>query len=111
MHLLEVETAKRSTWVKLNRTFHDMTDRASVSVSIKRRDEVEWLSDDNEGYTIDFHGRSPFYDGTFVIPKGGSVCSGPVRTGVAADSSYPYTVTWTVAQNVAAADPEIVIKN
>lgn len=54
-------------------------------------EEVEWVSMDGSGYTVNFDkgDGSPFADDYFEVPSGGSVSSGPITGRV---GTYGYTV-------------------
>jgi hypothetical protein len=83
-----------------------VVDNELVNVSKSRGDELIWHSEDDE-FVVEFP-FSPFDDDTFVVPAGGSACSGPVREN-APITRYHYNI-----KNVAlamSADPGVDIKH
>jgi hypothetical protein len=81
-------------------------DNEAVNVRQSLGDEIMWYSEGDE-FTIQFP-ISPFDRDSFVVPAGGSKCSGPVRPD-APITIYRYNVT-----NVAlamSADPDVNVKH
>jgi hypothetical protein len=49
----------------------------SETLCISAGDQAEWISSEGRNFKVTFaHGKSPFSEETFHIPKGGSVISG-----------------------------------
>lgn len=90
-----------------------------VELSISKNQEVQWFCTRRnpntnvfvipESVTIDFASDSPFAEATFIVPAGGSVCSGPVKHG-AQKRSYKYTILNTVTK-AKLVDPQVIIKD
>jgi hypothetical protein len=74
------------------------------TVSIVNRDEVIWHSFDNQEATVRFK-SGPFVANEFVVPAGGSVCTGPPRAN-AGEQSYKYDVVGSGGTT----DPTIIIQ-
>lgn len=79
----------------------------TIELTLARNNEVEWYSDDESAFIIDFDGRTPFASALFQLPAGGSVCSGPPRS-TAAVGPYKYKVLDSAGNLVV--DPQIVIR-
>lgn len=80
----------------------------SCPLSKKNKDEAEWFSDD-DAYTVDFKGDSPFQEGDFFsVPATRSKGSGPLKEGVR-ERKYRYVVTKAGA--AAGQDPEVDVQN
>ena len=58
-------------------------------VSKTNKDEAEWISTGGN-FTVVFD-ESPFANSVFIIPSGGSVCSGPPKVNADLDKPYKYT--------------------
>jgi hypothetical protein len=97
----------RNIWVRIDKKTREAIPD-SVSVRKSQNDEVEWFSEDGQGYTVRFGARSPFQEHEFHVPKGGSVCSGPPHDGTRPDECYKYDI---LDGSVLMADPQIIIKN
>lgn len=80
----------------------------SCPLSKKNKDEAEWISDD-DGYTVDFKGDSPFQQGDFfTVPAKKSKGSGPLKEDVKV-KKYKYDLAKAGAAG--GADPEVDIQN
>jgi hypothetical protein len=81
-------------------------DNEIVNLRQSLGEQIEWYSEEDE-FTVEFP-ITPFEEKTFVVPAGGSVCSGPVRPD-ATITRYYYNVT-----NVAlamSADPGVDVRH
>ncbi len=97
----------RNQWVKIEKKTKKV-DPDSIELSKSRKDEAEWFSDDDETYTVVFEeGKSPFASTRFVVPKGGSVCSG---TPVLGEVNRPYKYSVFDGNNQLVVDPQIIIR-
>jgi hypothetical protein len=74
------------------------------TVSIVNRDEVIWHSFNGQEAKVTFK-DSPFVAVEFVVPAGGSVCSGPPNAS-AGEKSYKYDVKGPGGTT----DPTIIIQ-
>lgn len=85
------------------------------TVSRYRQDQLEWFWDTHPNpnlkkVEIIFVGPSPFVSGTFTIPPGGSVRSGPVGPSVATKTFYKYTVKKTYSSGATEElDPKVFV--
>jgi hypothetical protein len=80
-------------------------DNEVVNLRQSRGDEIVWYSENDE-FTVQFP-ITPFDCDTFVVPAGGSACSGPVRDD-APITNYLYNI-----KNVAlamSADPGVDVR-
>jgi hypothetical protein len=80
-------------------------DNEIVNLRQTRGDEIVWYSEGDE-FSIRFP-ITPFEDDTFIVPAGGSVCSGPAREK-APITIYSYNIT-NVAMAMSA-DPGVDVK-
>lgn len=77
-------------WVSI--TFTDRkgkVDRNRCTVHAKTKQEAEWVSKGGN-FTVVFE-ESPFDNTVFIIPSGGSVCSGPPAVEPDRNKEYKYT--------------------
>ena len=82
-------------------------DNEVVNIRQTMGDEIVWYSESEYDFTVEF-AFTPFKDRTFVVPAGGSVCSGPVLPD-APVTLYRYNIL-----NVAlamSADPDVNVKH
>jgi hypothetical protein len=78
-----------------------------IQVSKRREEEVQWLAEPKLRLHMVFEAETPFEDSEFVVPKGGSVCTGAVRKE-AVEKTYKYTIKDELGNMLL--DPEIIIK-
>ncbi len=82
----------QTVYIVLNLDHSARSDKDPVCISKKAHDEVCWRCPQGSA-VITFKGPngSPFASGTFYVPEGGSVCSGPVRAN-AGNGVYLYSI-------------------
>lgn len=69
-------------------------DKVHIGLSKNHKDEAEWEDQHKAGpWTVLFGPGTPFSAGhTFLVPKGGSVPSGPLHPKVGQGDVFPYVV-------------------
>jgi hypothetical protein len=78
----------RNLWIEITKgTRGLLPEPKQIIVRSKVKDEAEWFSDDGQSYVILFD-KSPFAETRFVVPAGGSVCSGPPKAGASGEYHY-----------------------
>jgi len=90
MAVAATAVVSRNLWIEVKNENGLMPEPKEMVVRSDVKDEAEWFSDDGESYLITFVKESPFLDKRFVVPAGGSVCSGPPRKGT--HERYDYSI-------------------
>ena len=104
---IALEPAIRNVWVTIDKT-KLRVDKDVATISKLRGEEVEWFSRDNEDFTVVFKHGSPFATDEFLVPRGGSVCSGPAVNGLVG-KHYKYSILDSGSTEIL--DPQVVIKD
>jgi hypothetical protein len=97
-----------------------LIDRDLVVLSKHNKDEVEWISEDNQSYTVRFGKHTPFHAHEFRVPANDCVSSGPplakavechkcsYESPVAGHAEHYKYEIWVAGKMIL--DPEVVIK-
>jgi hypothetical protein len=107
---------RNDVWVEVAETG---ADKDPVELSRAGNDQVYWHA--KEALVVRFANKSPFFTSEFLIPKGGSVGSGPIRPDAeVCRNSHPHPSTdhpghykyhIVKPRGPLLADPEIIIRD
>jgi hypothetical protein len=84
---------------------------ARVGLRKSMNDTIDFVALPNGGpWTITFLGPSPFASGTFVIPAGGSINSGPITYNATSDpTKFRYQVE--DSSGTITDDPDVIVES